>query len=421
MWMAGYAARTKPSDGAVHDLWAKALALEDPAGKRAVVITLDLCGIGRELSNRARDQIQSQHHLNRDQVVLACSHTHSGPVVGRNLHTMYNLDAKQVQLVEAYAEFLEKAIIVVASQAIADLSDARLTWGNGHCDFAVNRRANKEGDVPALRAAFHLAGPVDHDLPVLRIDRKDGSLLAVVLGYACHCTVLDGYQFCGDYAGFAQVELESRYPGAQAMFVAGCGGDQNPIPRRSLDLAVRYGKELAQSTSRVLAGPLQPITGPLKTTYTEIPLAFARLPSVSEIEDDVKSANFYVASRARHLREIIRKRGALEATYPYPIQAWRMGELTWVFLGGEVVVDYSLRIKRNLGTSHTWVSAYCNDVMAYIPSKRVLMEGGYEGGGAMVYYGLPSPWSDKVEEAIIGCLARQIRQLHSLDPPGIPR
>src|SRR5207248_3060216 len=113
--------------------------------------------------------------------------------------------------------------------------DVRLAWGTGTCDFAVSRRNNKEVDVPRLRQQLALKGPDDHDVPVLRASRADGSLAAVVLGYACHCTVLDFYKFCGDYAGFAQIELETRYPGAQAMFVAGCGADQNPLPRRRLE------------------------------------------------------------------------------------------------------------------------------------------------------------------------------------------
>jgi hypothetical protein len=227
-----------------------------------------------------------------------------------------------------------------------------------------------------------------------------------MFGYACHCTVLDGSKFCGDYAGFAQIEIERRHPGAQAMFIAGCGGDQNPLPRRSLDLATRYGKELAESVDCVLSGALQGVDGPLGASYQEIPLALAALPSKTQIENDAASTNFYVASRARHLLATMASRGALEPTYPYPILAWRLGGLDWIFLGGEVVVDYALRLKRNLGSSHTWVSAYCNDVMAYIPSRRVLKERGYEGGGAMLYYGLPASWSDDVEEAIIAAVAR---------------
>ncbi len=408
MWMAGYAARNKPSQGVVHDLWAKALALEDSTGKRAILITLDVCGISRDLSIRVRDEIQKRLGLEREQIVIACSHTHSGPVVGTNLLTMYKLEGEQVDLVKKYAQTLEKTLVQISVEAMGRVAGARLSYGNGRCDFAVNRRANKEADVPGLRGRMELKGPVDHDLPVLRVDRADGSPMAVIFGYACHCTVLDGYQFCGDYAGFAQIELEKRIPAAQAMFVAGCGADQNPIPRRSLELAASYGRDLATNCTEVLAGPLRPINRTIATKYEEIPLAFAPLPSRDEIERDTKSANFFVASRAKLLLETIKRRGSLEKVYPYPVQVWQLGELTWVFLGGEVVVDYSLRIKRNLGSSRTWVSAYCNDVMAYIPSKRVLEEGGYEGGGAMLYYGLPAPWSPDVEESIISAVVRSV-------------
>jgi neutral ceramidase len=411
MWMSGYAARNKPSQGVVHDLWAKALALQDPNGRRALLITLDVCGIGRDLSNRARDAIRTRLGLEREHIVIACSHTHSGPVVGNNLLAMYNLDPHQRDLVTRYGQDLEKTLLNLSEQAIGQLGDARLSFGIGHCDFAVNRRANKEADVPELRKRLELKGPVDHDVPVLRIDRADGSLMAAIFGYACHCTVLDGYEFCGDYAGFTQIDLESRYPGAQAMFVAGCGGDQNPIPRRSLDLAKHYGKELAARCSEVMAGPLRPFTGAFSSNYEEIALAFAPLPSRDQIERDTKSSNFFTASRATLLLETINRRGSLEKTYPYPVQVWRLGELTWVFLGGEVVVDYSLRIKRNLGSSNIWVAAYCNDVMAYIPSKRVLEEGGYEGGGAMLYYGLPASWSPEVEEAVIAAVARGVHAI----------
>ena len=152
--------------------------------------------------------------------------------------------------------------------------------------------------------------------------------------------------------------------------------------------------------------PCSPSNGASRRPYEEIALAFAAIPSREQIEKDTHDANFYIASRARHLLEVIASRGRLEPTYPYPVVVWKLDGLTWIFLGGEVVVDYSLRIKRSLGSSHTWVSAYCNDVMAYIPSKRVLKEGGYEGATAMIYYGQPSPWAEPVEEAIIEAVRR---------------
>jgi hypothetical protein len=406
MWMSGYAARTKPSEGAVHDLWAKALAIKDPGGQTVLLVTLDLVGIDRELSNRIRDTVERRHGLGRDRIVLACSHTHCGPVVGTNLLTMYKIDEAERRRIAEYSKWLEGTVADLAGEALGHFAEARLSWTTGRCDFAVNRRANREADVPKLRERVSLKGPDDHDVPVLRVSRPDDSLLSVVFGYACHCTVLDFNRFCGDYAGFAQAELESHHPGATALFVAGCGGDQNPIPRRSLELAERYGKQLAGEVETALIGPMQAIERGITTSYEEIPLAFAKLPTRDELEKNTHDANFYVASRAKHLLEVIESTGRLEPTHPYPIEAWKLDGLSWIFLGGEVVVDYSLRIKRNLGSSRTWVSAYCNDVMAYIPSKRVLEEGGYEGATAMIYYGQPSAWGETVEEAIIEAVRR---------------
>jgi hypothetical protein len=408
-WMAGYGGRTKPSEGAEHDLWAKALVLEDGNGKKAALVTLDICGIGQPLSNEVRDALKSQLGLEREQVVLACSHTHCGPVVGSNLITMYPLDDEQRGRVEEYARFLSRSIVDTVAKAAADLRPAELSWGTGRADFAVNRRNNKEGEVPRLRERLALQGPIDHDVPVLQVKGPGGRPLAIVFGYACHCTVLSYYKFCGDYAGFAQLAIEKNNPGAQAMFVAGCGGDQNPIPRRTVELAQAYGNQLAQSVQRVLETPMTPISGPLAADYTEIRLEYGELPSRDQIEADAKSKTLAVANRAKMLLQTIDRQGQLNKDYPYPVQAWRLDDLHWVFLGGEVVVDYSLRIKRNLGSSHTWVSAYCNDVCAYMPSLRVLKEGGYEGETSMIYYGHPTKWSEKIEEEIIGAVDRVVR------------
>jgi neutral ceramidase len=409
IWMAGYAARTGPSEGTLHDLWAKALVLEDPRGQRAALVTLDLCGIGRPLSLTIRDALKEKYALPRERIVLACSHTHSGPVVGSNLITMYPLDDEQTRRVVEYTETLDDAIIGVVGRAIGALAPAELAWETGRADFAVNRRNNTQTEAIALRDRIDLQGPVDHDVPVLRVSGADGAVRAVVCGYACHCTVLSGYQLSGDYAGFAQIELERAHPGAMALFVAGCGADQNPLPRGTVEQARGYGHQLAEAVERVLSGSPRPIAGSLAASYEEIDLAFGAIPPREHWEAEAKSSTAAVANRAKLLLHKIDTEGGLPQTYPYPVQVWRVGDdLTWIVLGGEVVVDYALRLKRNLGSSRTWVSAYGNDVMAYIPSLRVLKEGGYEGGGAMVYYGLPASWAETVEEQVVAAVRRGV-------------
>jgi hypothetical protein len=414
LWMSGYASRVKPAEGKLHDLWAKALVLEDPHGRRGVLVTMDLVGIPRELSVAVCEALSKKYKFARASVILSVSHTHTGPVVGSNLGAMYELDDTQQRLVAGYAKSLQEKLVAVVGEAIDKLAPAEIAWGKGHVTFAVNRRNNKEADVPKLRETGRLKGPVDHDVPVLAVRDPAGRLRAVVFGFACHATVLDFYRWSGDYPGFAQVFLEKSHPDAVALFWAGCGADQNPLPRRTVALAEEYGRQLADGVDAVLRAPMVPVRGRLSAAYGEIPLPFADLPTREQLFKDAASSNRYVAARAKLLLKKLERDGSLAGTYSYPVQAWQLGDgPTLVALGGEVVVDYALRLKKELGNDRTWVMGYANDVMAYIPSLRVLKEGGYEGGGAMVYYGLPTVWHPRIEEMIVAAVWEQVRKVRS--------
>lgn len=409
MWMAGYAARTQPAAETHGDLWAKTLVLEDPDGRQGVLIALDLIGIDRRFSRSFCDLMQERFSLRRDQIAICCSHTHTGPVVGKCLEPLHyrQLDARHQTLIDRYEKRLMAAVADCVASALEDLQPARLSWGSALATFAVNRRHNTEEDVLPRRSTGTLVGPVDHDVPVLAVRSVSGQLRAVVFGYACHATTLNDYGWSGDYPGFAAAELESRFEGCTALFWAGCGADQNPLPRRRLELAQQYGHQLADSVAVVLQGLMQPISGRLQVAYREIPLALDHLPSVEQLQQTVKSSNRYERARAAMLLEEFDRDGQLAQTYPYPVARWELGDtIEMIFLGGEVVVELAIRLKSERRGRRTWVAAYSNDVMAYIPSERVLREGGYEGGGAMVYYGLPGPWAPGVEAAIVHAVDR---------------
>ena len=403
MWMSGYGSRDRPSEGKLTDLWAKALVIEDPEGQRAVWVTLDLVGIDRQLASDVAGALKEQFAIAPEQVAFCTSHTHTGPVVGSNLKAMYFLDDQQWELVDDYTAKVKQKLAKVVGRALESLEPSELSWANGSATFAVNRRDNPADDVPARRAEGRLEGPSDHDVPVLAVRSEEGKLRAVLFGYACHATVLSFYQWSGDYPGFAQIELEKLHPDCVALFWAGCGADQNPLPRRTVELAQQYGEQLAAAVDRVLAGEMRPLYGSLDVSRTEIALPFDKLPSREQLQEERNSGNRFYARRAEILLESLDREGSLSPAYPYPIQILRLGpELKFIALGGEVVVDYALRLKEELGRESTWVAGYANDVMAYIPSRRVLLEGGYEGGGAMVYYGLPTVWAPQVEELIVG-------------------
>lgn len=401
IWLSGYASRDKPATSKHDDLWAKALVIEDAAGHRAALVTMDLVGIDRELSVEVCRRIETKYKLPRAAIALSASHTHSGPVLRGNLMPMFNLDADQSRRVTEYKEKLENALVEAVGQAIDSLAPTQISWGIGEATFAVNRRNNPEPQVPKLRAENKLQGPVDHELPVLAIRGQDGTLRAIVGGYACHATTMADFFITADWPGAGQNELERRHPGAIAMFVAGCGADQNPLPRRTLKLMQNYGEQFAGGVDAAIQSKLKPVSPTLSTAYAEIDLPFDTLPTRAELELEAAKNNNSQAPWAKYLLSEWDKNGTLPATYPYPIQVWRLGDdLTWVFLGGECVVDYSLRFKSEIGGGKTWVSAYMNDVMAYIPSRRVLAEGGYEGATSRFPYGLPAVWAPSVEKLI---------------------
>jgi hypothetical protein len=412
LWMAGYAARTRPTDGKLTELWVKALVLEDPDGNRGLVLTLDLVGIDRTLSQAVCGSLKEQYGLQREQIAICTSHTHSGPVVGRNLGPLHYLllDALQRQAVDAWVAKFQKQVDAVVGEAIGKLAPSEVSWGSGTTTLAVNRRENPAATVPQWRTAGKLLGPSDYDVPVLAVRDADGNLTAVLFGYACHATTLSGYQWSGDYPGYAQMDLEKVHSGCVALFFAGCGADQNPLPRGTVELAEHYGERLATAVDTVLlTSQMHPVEGALRMTYAEIDLPLGTLPTRERIELNAKSENRYEVARATMLLEQIDGGTPLSQTYPYPVSAWSIGDdLKFVTLGGEVVVDYAIRLKSELAATSTWVAGYANDVMAYVPSRRVLAEGGYEGGGAMVYYGLPTVWSPEIENDIVGEVHRQV-------------
>lgn len=407
MWQAGYAARTRASEGTLHDLWAKAVALEDEKGNRAVLVTTDLLGIPKAVSDRVRAELQKSLNLAKAQIILNSSHTHSGPVLSNALVDIYPLDAAEQAKIDTYTQQLETQLVQLVQRALASLAPASLSAANGVTRFQVNRRNNREG---ALLEQSELKGPNDYAVPVLRIADAKGTVKALVFGYACHNTVLDQYQFSGDYAGFAQLELEKAYPGVTALYFQGAGADQNPMPRRTVPLAQQFGRELAAAVQRVLDEPMRSLAPQLTTAYSEIELALSSPPSEAELNKIISQNEPY---QQRWARRVLAQRQAgtpFPKSYPYPVQAWRLGDQPLFALGGELVVAYALEIKKRYGPE-AFVLGYSNDVMAYIPSETILQEGGYEGASSQMVYGQPGPWQPVLQEQILKEVEKLAREV----------
>ncbi len=416
MWMAGYAARTKPSEGKVHDLRAKALALEDAQGTRLVIVTVDLLGIPRPMRDWLEKEANQRYKLPPELLLLNASHTHCGPVTKERKDSIYGnnfygLSPQQIQQSRQYVETLQQKLLQLIGQAIEKLAPARLAYTHARAGFAMNRRLKTE---QGYRISPNPDGPVDHDVPVLRVDSPDGELRAVIFGYACHCTTLSFYKFCGDYAGFAQLYLEEAHPEVTALFITGCGGDQNPYPRRTLALAQQHGRALANGVETALLSRASPIRGPIRSALETVTLDFAEPPSRRQLEQQAKSSNKYERRHAEVLMKELEQTGKIRTTYPYLVQVVQFGnDLTMVALSGEVVVDYSLRLKAELAGPPVWVAGYSNDVFGYLPSLRVLQEGGYEGGDAMRYTPFPGPFAPSVEKRVVDMVHKLVDKVRA--------
>jgi len=405
VWMSGYAARTHPSDGAATRLWAKALAIESGPGHRIVIVGVDVVGIPGDIA----PEVARRTGLKRAELLINASHTHTGPIVWGNLPNIAVVPpAEQEKLIAWRPKFVD-GIVAAVTAALHDLAPATLSYGEGSADFAINRR---QPTPQGIKGGVNPDGPVDHSVPVIKVLGPDGKLRAVLFAYACHNTTLTAeiYQLSGDYAGFAAAELERRHPGATAVFLELCGADQNPNPRGTVELGKKHGETLAAEVDRVLAAPGKPLAGPVRTTLRLIPLQFAprtRADLEAELHDPLPAKTRRAAMMLKALDA-----GRTIDTVQYPVEAIRFGRsLTLVALGGEVVVDYDLRIKREHPGEPIVVAGYSNDVMSYIPSRRVLREGGYEANDSMIYYGQPGPYTDDVEERIVSAVNRALKEV----------
>jgi hypothetical protein len=406
--MAGYASRTSPSQGVAHHLAAKALALADDRDHRVVVVTCDIIGFRRSFTNRVADRVKTKHGLPREDLVLFASHNHAGPALADLADAAAGGTSRRegFEANVTYTRELEDKIVALIGEALAKLEPASLSYGVGRAHFALNRR---EPTAKGIKLGKNPAGPTDESVPILRLKNASGRVLAIIFGYACHNTTLrpDMMKIAADFAGHAQDRVEADYPGAVALFVAGCAGDADPHPFGTLAMAKEHGEELGSAVKFVLDHPawLMNLSGPLRTAFTETAVHFAGPTDRAAYERLLNHSNQGRRKHAQRMVEAIDQGRPVQSVYPhYCVKALALGDqLTLAALSGEVVVDYAIRLQRELGGEGRalWVAAYANDVLGYIPSVRVLKEGGYEAGEAFYGSTWPAPLAEDIESIVV--------------------
>lgn len=397
--MSGYGGRIKPFEKVAADLYAKALVLEDGQGHRAALVTSDLLGFSAAVAEPICERITKETGLKREQILLTASHTHAGPLVSLTKSDDPNVgEAETLRTIE-YTHQLQDKVAQAVIQAATRLEPVKLAWGSGVVHFVMNRR---EFTPTGIILGVNPRGLADRSVPLLRIDTPEGNPRAVLFGASAHNTTLggDNYEICGDYAGFALAGVEEKYPEVQAMFILGCAGDANPYPRGTMDLARQHGATLANEVSRIMETRLRPVNGPLAIAFDQaaLPLQTSLTrEQLSGLAANKRSPQAYCATRMLAMLD----RGEEPPThYSCPLTVWQFGgDLTLVGLSGEVVVDYLTRLEKTLGPNQLWVAAYANDVFGYLPSARVLAEGGYETRG--LYSGGVGFFDPQAEETVV--------------------
>lgn len=392
--LSGYGGRRLEVEGTEQRLYAKAIAFGGDSDQPAVLLTVDNCGVGVNVRDELVRRLAGKTKVVNARVAICSSHTHSAPMLVGVLNNIFStsIPADHWANIERYTRDLTDKLEQVALAALADRKPAKLAWGVGHVSFAHNRR----------NYAFR---PEDHSLPVLRVTDAGGKVRALLTSYACHCTTTGFNKFHADWAGCAQEAMEKDFPGAIALTAIGCGADQNPNPRGTYQHAIEYGNALGAEAKRLASGTaLKALVSKLECRTEQIALPFDTLPTRAEWEAKAKEKGGVGYNAGVQLAKLNRGE-TLPTSLPYMVQVWNFGrDLAMVFLPGEVVVDYSLRIKRELDAERMWVNGYSNDVPCYIPSERILQEGGYEGGGSMPIYDRPNRFAPGVENRIIGAV-----------------
>lgn len=409
--LSGYASRPDEANRVVAPLTARALAIGGDEAGPVVLVVAEVIALDETLSDAVVAGIRARHAIPRERIAVCVTHQHTGPAIRGTLPFMFSRDLPVAELarIDRYADRLRERLVAVALAALANRRPAALGWAEGQVGFAVNRRRIVDGKAAGYTA--QPGGPVDHTLPVLRAAEGTGTVRAVLVNYACHCTTLKGGENVvhPDWAGEAARQIEAANPGAIALVAIGCGADSDPQPR-GLPEAANHGRTIAAEVARVMTGAMRPLGRVTAAAYRRLEIPLDHAVTRAELEGRLRGG-VPVAYAARQFLARLDAAQPLPVGIAYPVQAWSFGaELAMVFLGGEVVADYALRLKRELGAGRVWVNAYANHVPCYIPSRRILAEGGYEAEQAMDFYGLPTRLAPDVEERIVGAVHGLLRE-----------
>ncbi|MCX5659542.1 MAG: hypothetical protein NTW19_07435 [Planctomycetota bacterium] len=413
--MSGYG-RERYAVGALAPLLAQALALADKSGNVAVLVTADILGFDRMTVGAIREAVAQRHGLAPESIMLAASHTHW------SAGTLFKVNFATGALNPFYVRRLEEEMLRLVDQALADLAPARVAFQAIQTRIGRNRRLPQADG--SIGFAINRDGHYDTHTPILRVSRAargQSPSEVVLVGHACHPTSSGGIdKWTPDYPGGLRREIErSLGPDSRAMFVMGCGADAKVVhvdPKTGAEAFTADPKRSRQAGQALARAALKAMA---KGEMTELPATLSMGSAAGGLTlekprpraDMVKlalSPDAYFNDRwwARQSLAYSDARKAME----YEIQAWRLGgKLTMFSLEGETVSDLGPLTRSFADTRDAMIVGYANVMEGYIPTKKVRIEGGYEGESSHRAYCLPAPFTTKVEREFKTIAAKAVK------------
>jgi hypothetical protein len=432
VFMHGFGAREHKSEG-IHDhLYVKAVLLE--ANKQLLILTIDALGSDRSFVDGIKDALLEKFGLGHDEVLINFSHTHHSifftGLDADKRRGAYSIGQEKWPVSESEVDYTEdetlfrsmrETIIKMMDFCRRNLIEGELNVGRAISNFAVSRRKPEPNGDIVWRPYYE--GEIDKELLVLKLTDQWGSVKGILYNYGCHTTAMGTQmKLSNDFAGKTSRLLEESYPGATALFLQGCAGELKPL--RSADgdkfRSLSYeemeqaGTDLANDVIGLLEkGSFKKIRCNFKTTLAD-PLLYTEQTEASAYEpiaNNPASSTFYRNAAIRTIDAI--RDGSIKDRLPHYICVWHLDENTrLVAMEGEVSTEYSLMIKKLLSPYTTLTLGYTNGVYCYVPTRKMIGEGGYEAN-CNFFFNLRGPWVPEIEDIIIGQIAKAEMRLSS--------
>lgn len=400
-------ARDEGSRGVHDDLYARALVLRNEAGQECAIVALDICMLPGWVAARVRELIAADSPLQAEQVLVAATHTHAGPVTigifGEAPDKVYLSEVAATAagaVLEAYRNTVPAVVGFARGCAEEPVNNRRLRTADGATHM------NWEGLDPAEVA--EVLGPIDPEVMVMRVDTAEGEPLATVINYALHPAILagDNWLISADWPGYAVGVIE-KLRGGMGLFLNGGTGNINHINYLRSDQK-RGFYEAERLGTIVGCAALQGLLAEEETTDEAVIGCASRTVTVAgrQVSDEqLAEARALLAAHKGPLLEAatdgapdalfaselvkLAERGAF--TKDLEVQALRIGEAAFFAFPCEVFVEYQLQLKQRNPLSHTFFVGYANDYQGYIPTPEAMEQGGYEAR--------PMSWSQFAPEA----------------------